>query len=491
MWRRVLLVCLMAVPAAAQVRSELKWGGDAEGGAPFVEADPSDPSRVVGFDVDIARLLAEALGRTPRFVQVGFTSLDASAARGDFDIGLSGIEDSPARRSRLAVTIPYYEFQEILTVRAADGARYRTLADLAGRRVATLGATLAYDLLVDAQAKHGVIPVTYEDDVHPYSDLALGRVDAVLLDYVLAERGVRRNPGLINHPTPVGTGHYVGILAAENVDLRDRVNVILRQAMTDGRLEAILRRWRMWNADQPGLYARLVGATAPAETSSTPTVATSSWEAALRYLPALLRAAGITLLLSVLSMALAVLLGAAIATGRVYGPRPLVIALTAWVELIRGTPLLLQLFVLYFGLATIVQLPAFLAALLGLGINYAAYESEIHRNALQSVPTGQLEAARTLGFSQVQTLRLIRAPQAFRQALAPMTNDFVALLKDSSLVSVITVVELTKQTSIFAANIGSWVLPGAMCAGMYLLLSLPLARYARRIEKGWGDDTRS
>ena len=66
-----------------------------------------------------------------------------------------------------------------------------------------------------------------------------------------------------------------------------------------------------------------------------------------------------------------------------------------------------------------------------------------------------------------------------------MTNDFVALLKDSSLVSVITVVELTKQTSIFAANIGSWVLPGAMCAGLYLLLSLPLARYARRLEKGW------
>ena len=85
----------------------------------------------------------------------------------------------------------------------------------------------------------------------------------------------------------------------------------------------------------------------------------------------------------------------------------------------------------------------------------------------------------------MQTLRLVRAPQAFRLALAPMTNDFVALLKDSSLVSVITVVELTKQTSIFAANIGSWVLPGAMCAAMYLLLSLPLARFASRIEKGW------
>jgi polar amino acid transport system substrate-binding protein len=116
--------------------------------------------------------------------------------------------------------------------------------------------------------------------------------------------------------------------------------------------------------------------------------------------------------------------------------------LTAWVELIRGTPLLLQLFVLYFGLASVVELPAFLAALIGLGLNYAAYESEIYRGALEAVSVGQLDAARTLGFSERQTLVLVRGPQAFRLALAPMTNDFVALLKDSSLVSVITVVDL-------------------------------------------------
>ena len=477
----VIGLVLFSAPAWSQP-AELRWAGDAEGGAPFVEAEPSNPTSVVGFEVDIAQLLAEGLGRRPRFVQVGFTTLDAAAARKDFDVALSGIEDSPARRQRLAVTIPYYEFKEILTVRAADGARYQTLADLAGRRVATLGATLAYDLLASAREQHGLVPVTYEDDVHPYSDLAIGRVDAVLLDAVLAERGVRRNPGLVNQPAAVGIGHYVGILAPENVALRDQMNRILRRAMADGRLEAIFRKWRMWNDDQPAFYARLTnGSVEPPEAPA----AMSKWEASARYLPALLRAAWITVLVSVLSMALAVVIGAVIAIGRIYGPRPVEIALTAWVELIRGTPLLLQLFVLYFGLAAIVQLPAFLAALLGLGVNYAAYESEIYRGALQAVPSGQLEAARTLGFSTSQTLRFIRAPQAFRLALAPMTNDFVALLKDSSLVSVITVVELTKQTSIFAANIGSWVLPGAMCAAMYLVLSLPLARFARRLEKRW------
>jgi polar amino acid transport system substrate-binding protein len=501
-----MVAALLAVPASAPAQgtaTELRWGGDAEGGAPFVEADPNDPSRVVGFDVEIAQLIAGGLGRTARFVQVGFTSLDMAAGRGDFDIALSGLEDLPARRSRLAVTIPYYEFREVLTVREADAARLRRLADLRGRRVATLGATLAYDLLLKAQVEHGVVPVTYEDDIHPYSDLALGRVDAVMLDEVLAERGVRRNAGLFNLATDVGRGFYVGILSPQNRALRDRIDEILRGAMRDGRLEQIFRRWNMWNDDQPGLYARLIGDQdapfddaqgVPSESRGTPRPGVAEvaapedvtgWEAAGRYLPALLNAAAITLVLSVLSMLLAIVVGMAIASGRVYGPRPVEIALTAWVEIIRGTPLLLQLFVIYFGLATVVQLPAFLAALLGLGLNYAAYESEIYRSALVGVPSGQLDAARTLGFSARQTLFLIRGPQALRTALAPMTNDFVALLKDSSLVSVITVVELTKQTSIFAANIGSWVIPGAMCAALYLMLSLPLARLARRIERRW------
>lgn len=482
----VIGVLIAASGLSAQSPRELRWGGDAEGGAPFVEADPGDPTRVVGFDVEIAQLLAAGLGRVPRFIQVGFTSLDASAARGDFDIGLSGLEDLPARRARLAVTVPYYEFREILTVREADRDRFRTLADLRGRRVATLGATLAYDLLVAAQADQGVIPVTYEDDVHPYSDLVLGRVDAVVLDEVLALRGVSRNAGLVNQDANLGVGHYVGVLAPGQAGLRDGINEILRQAMRDGRIEAIFRRWEMWNEDQPRLYARVLASDATEMVPAAAGAVPDAWEATRRYLPALLRAAVITVVLSCLAMMIAVGAGVLIASGRVYGNRPLQVLLTGYVEVIRGTPLLLQLFVLYFGLASVVQLPAFLAALIGLGLNYAAYESEIYRGALQAVPQGQLDAARTLGFTERQTLVLVRGPQAFRLALAPMTNDFIALLKDSSLVSVITVVELTKQTSIFAANIGSWVVPGALCAALYLVLSLPLARLSRRIEKRLG-----
>jgi polar amino acid transport system substrate-binding protein len=169
----------------------------------------------------------------------------------------------------------------------------------------------------------------------------------------------------------------------------------------------------------------------------------------------------------------------------VYGKGAVRVALTVYVEVMRGTPILLQLFVLYYGIAAEIKLPAFGAALLGLALNYAAYESEIYRGALEAVAPGQLEAARTLGLSERQVLTLIRGPQAFRLALAPMTNDFVALLKDSSLVSVLTVMELTKQTQVFATNLGSWVVPGSLCAVLYLAMSLPLSALARRLEERW------
>ena len=476
----VLVLTLFSMtPAHAQI---LRWGGDAEGGAPFVEADPRDPSKLVGFDVEIAELIAGKLRRAPQFLQVQFTSLDQSAKRGDFDIGLSGIEDIPARRQSLAASIPYYEFREVLTVRQGDRDRYRSLADLKGKRVATLGGTMAYDILLEAERTHGITAVSYDDDVHPYSDLALGRVDGVVLDNVLADRAMRRNSGLVTHPEALAVGHYIVITAPENTALRDQVDQILREAMEDGTLERIFKKWNVWNDDQPRLYQNLTTGTGAAPQAA---AVASTGELVSRYVPSLLRAAVITLVLSCAAMALAVTLGVLIATGRVYGDPLSRVLLTIYVEVMRGTPVLLQLFVIYYGLASVIRLPAFVAALLGLGLNYAAYESEIYRSALEAVPRGQLDAARILGFTKMQTLRLIRAPQAFRLALAPMTNDFVALLKDSSLVSMLTVVELTKQTQIFATNIGSWVIPGVLCASLYLAMSLPLGYLARRLEERW------
>ncbi|HEY8713534.1 MAG TPA: ABC transporter substrate-binding protein/permease [Thermoanaerobaculia bacterium] len=468
------------------VTPPLRWGGDAEGGAPFVEADPNDPSKLRGFDAEVAEEIARRLGRRPEFVQVAFTAIDQSVARGDFDIGMSGVEDTPSRRAMLAATIPYYEFREVITVRGADRDRFHSLADFRGRRVGTLGGTIAYEILLENAKRDGFEAVSYDDDVHPYEDLRNGRLDGVLLDHIIAARSMRRVGGLLTHWEGVATGHYIIVLARNNAALRDRINEILRARMRDGTLERIYRKWDIWAERQKAFFARTLSVAPPTPAAATMGKnAAGAGGAALAYLPALLRATLITIVLSCSSMALAVLIGIIAATARVYGGTLLRGMFTAYVEIIRGTPVLLQLFVIYYGLSSVIRLPAFIAALLGLGLNYAAYESEIYRGAMEAVARGQLEAARTLGLSEVQVFRFVRGPQAFRLALAPMTNDFVALLKDSSLVSVITVVELTKQTSIFAANIGSWVIPGAICAALYLALSLPLSRVARALENRW------
>src|SRR5207247_3717577 len=183
------------------------------------------------------------------------------------------------------------ECRAVLGVRDGDARRFRTLADLAGRSVATLGGTIAYEILLGAERQHGIPGVSYEDDVHPYSDLVLGRVDAVLLDHVLAERRQRTIAGFTIQPQTVAIGHYVGVLAARNAPLRDAMNEILRGAMRDGTLERIFRKWRVWNDDQPKLYARLL-AGEPVEPvigldSSTSAVMLTNWGSAKRYFPSL------------------------------------------------------------------------------------------------------------------------------------------------------------------------------------------------------------
>ena len=122
---------------------------------------------LVGFDVEIADLIARGLGRAPRFVLVQFASIDQSIARGDADIGLSGIEDTPGPPGHAVGDGSLLRVSRSLSVRTADASRFRTLRDLAGSRVGTLGGTIAYEILLRAEREHGITAVSYDDDVHP------------------------------------------------------------------------------------------------------------------------------------------------------------------------------------------------------------------------------------------------------------------------------------------------------------------------------------
>ena len=192
-----------------------------------------------------------------------------------------------------------------------------------------------------------------------------------------------------------------------------------------------------------------------------------------------------TILLSVTAMPLAIVAGLLIALGRLYGPTVLRYPLGWYVELVRGTPLVLQLYVIFF------LLPELGFSLPAVGerrfwawpLNYAAYEAEIYRAGLQAIPHGQMEAALSLGMSRSLALRRIIVPQAVRLVIPPVTNDFIALFKDTAICSVITVVELSKEYYIHAQSTGAVVELGIVTALFYLAMSYPLTVLVRRLER--------
>jgi polar amino acid transport system substrate-binding protein len=419
-------------------------------------------------------------------VQNDWSNLVPGLERGDFDVILNGLEDTPQRRQRIRLSAPYYTYGETLTVRA--GSRYASLNDLKGKRVGTLNQTVAHDLLKTAPVE----AVLYEGQQEPYLDLVQGRTEAVLLDHVIADRYGCVQKELRCLPDDVARGHYVLGIGKADAELQQAIDTALAHLQQTGELQRILTGWKLWDARQappPAPQAApQASQTALAGVQAAPQAPRPEPEAepARRFgknqLVLFLQGALVTLIVSVLSFALASPLGMALATLRLYGGSFARRAAAAYVELFRGTPLLLQLYVLYFGVADFVRLSPMTAAVLGLALNYGAYEAEVYRGALSAVPVGQTEAARALGLTRFQALWHVVFPQALRTALPAVTNDFVALLKDSSLISVITVVELTKRMTIVAVELRDWVTPGLMCGALYFVMSFPLARLARRIE---------
>jgi len=459
--------------ARVKAKGTLRWGADLQGGEPYVSQRADGV--LVGFEVDIARALAARLGVRDEMVQNDWSTLVASLERGTFDVILNGFEITQARVGRVRFSRPYYVFAERLTVRKGETRFGATLPELHGRRVGTLAASLAYDTLLSA----GADVVLYEGQEEPYADLAAGRTDAVLLDDIIAQRYATRHAELVT-AGDVREGVYAIAAGLDDHTLVNAINDALGELIANGELRAILKRNGI--DDERERKLETYGHPAGGSASIGEARAEPAQRFGLHHLWLFLQGAGVTVVVSTLAMAIAFPLGLLLALSRTHGGAWARRIATAYVELYRGTPVLLQLYVLYYGLAPVVRFGPLAAAVVGLGMNYAAYEAETHRAGVMAVPRGQMDAARALGMSIPLALRRIIVPQALRHALPNVTSDFIALLKDSSLVSVITVVELTKRMTITSVDVRGWLLPGALCAGLYFAMSFPLARIARRLE---------
>jgi polar amino acid transport system substrate-binding protein len=516
LWTCALLVAFLT-PGPGQAdtlddvhqRKAIRWGADQEGGGPYIYPSPADPRRVVGFEVDLMELLAKRLGVKSDFQQCEWSSLPSLLQKGDIDTIVNGYELTPQHLATKIATIPYYVYELQLIARRADST-ITSWEDLSKRsspkkKVGVLNGSAA-DVYVKSRLGENVQVRTYEGSTDAMRDVQNGNIDATVQDLPPALFYRNRFSSLHFVGSPVGKGYYVIYLRKGDDRLRDELNAGLLDVIHSGQLRAIYERYGMWNDAQellgrPGLGADIIGnarspsvggitttqggtANPTAEAVETSvelhglTVLKSNWR--------LLRdAAGMTVVLTCAAMPLAIIAGLFVALGRIYGPRPLRWILTAYVEILRGTPLLMQLFTIYYVIppALGLNLSPFPAAVLGLALNYSAYESEIYRAGLLAIPVGQMEAALSLGMTRAVALRRIIVPQAVRLVIPPVTNDFIALFKDTSICSVITVVELSKRYQILVNSTNAYLELATLTALLYLLMSYPLSLVARRLER--------
>ena len=461
-------------------RGEILWGTDAEGGAPYVYLDPQNPDQLIGFEYELAEAIAGKLGVKAKMAQNQWDQLIPALDRGNFDIILSGLEITPEHQQRVAMSRPYFVYAQQIVTRADDGGMTK-LEELKGKRVGVLSGSAAEKLLADFKAAEAKV---YPGNVESLRDLKARRLDAALMDLPIALFYARPDSSLKFAGPSFAPGYYGVGVRKQDASLLAALDRAIAELDSDHTLERIYRKYGVWDERQQTLKDYQPEVVQNAKKIS----ALREWR---KYLPTLLRGAVTTVELSLLAMCVAVVVGLAVVLLRLYTVPPFNWLAKAYVEVFRGTPLLIQLIMIYYGLPEIgIRLHPFLAAILGLGLNYAASEAENYRAGIQAIPRGQTEAAMALGMSRAQALRHVILPQALRLVIPPVTNDFIAMFKDSSIVSVIAMVELTKVYGMLAMSTYDYLGLGIMTAAIYFGLSYPASIFANWLEKKLSYDRR-
>lgn len=500
-WSLIAVVALLSAPANAQEKPLLKYGTDPTGGAPYVYKPKGGPDSYIGFEVELAEYLAKKIGREPKLVDATWKNLPElleKSREGEkgIDIVLNGYELRKDLAGKYAVTRPYYIYKLQLIARK-DNEEIQGWSDLPARtgrkgtRIGVLGESVASKYTKELFGDR--VEVLESDDVANVMDeVKLGaRMDATVQDNPAAVHFTREMPELRAVDEPRQPSFYVMYLRKDDTELRDQLDAAIRDGLKDGTLKRIYEKYGLWNEDQERLLYWTEQQWPPFEADKPGEGigggGATDWPRLLREL---VRAAGMTVLLAVASFPLAMMAGLMIGVGRVYGPRWLAFLLTIYVEVIRGTPLLLQLYVIFYMLPKIdpiLALEPLYAGILGLAINYAAYEAENYRAGLLAIPRGQLEAALALGMTPFTAIRKVIVPQAIRIVIPPVTNDFIALFKDTSVCSVILITELTrKYNELYNFNRDLVIELAFITAALYLIMSYPMAIAARVLEKRLG-----
>lgn len=412
-----------------------------------------------GFDIDLAEAMAREIGIRIVWNNVSWDGIFPGLLANKYDMIVSAVTITPERVEKMAFSTPYYDAGQIITVQKNETVISK-LDHLTAKAVGVQVNTTSQFML---ERQGGVDIRKYASMDLALLDLQQGRLQAVIGDAPTVQWMIGQSfPELKTVGDLLTQDQYGYVFRPEDPDLVQVINQALAKMRTNGTYDALYAKWfgqkTKPNEGAPSLSSRL--------------------------LPVFGKGLLWTLELTIGAYILALPLGLLIALLRLAPSRPISWAAGAYIEILRGTPLLVQIFFVYFVLPSIgIALSAWVAGVVALGVNASAYIAEVCRAGVLSIDRGQTEAARSLGMTSWQTLRFVVLPQALRRMVPPLTNEAVALLKDSSLVSVMGLTELTRAGQELSGRYADPLTVWPAVALFYFAATFPLTRLAVWMER--------
>ena len=456
----------------------------------------NDDGEYVGFDLDLAQEVCDRNGWILKKQPIEWNSKDMELNSGSISCIWNGFTMN-GREDAYTWTTPYVDNSQVVVVRKDSG--ITQLSDLSGKVVAVQADSSALAALTgeDASEENLALAETFKDlqQVGDYNsafmNLESGTVNAICMDigvanYEIASRGdkfVMLEDRLSSEE--YGIGFKLG-----NTELRDKVQATLLDMLADGTFEEIAEKWGLEESiclspdDQ--VQDGNVAATAT-DSTSTGKKNTSFWDKFCSITKQLAEGLLASLVIFFLTLLFSLPLGLLVAAGRMCKIAPIRWLVKFYISIARGTPLMLQLLVVFYGPyylfgATLTTSYRFQAVIIGFALNYAAYFAEIYRSGIQAVPQGQHEAAKILGYSKIQTFFKIVFPQMAKNILPSVTNEVITLVKDTSLAFAISYTEMfTLAKQVAAAQ--TTIMPLFIAGVFYYIFNFVVAFVMEKIEK--------
>lgn len=488
-WLRQLVLglsCLLLLSSCS-----LTSGSTVAGKTLTVAVEPTFPpfefqsasGELQGFDIDLMNAIASIAGLEVKYQNMPFAGMIPALQTQTVDAAVAAMTITAQRAKTISFSRPYFKSGLAIATRTDnqnitnfDSLKNKTI----GVQIGTTGA-LKVKSIPKAEVR------TFNDSPLTLQALLNGNVDAVLNDRVVILYGIKS--GNLKGLKVVGsllTEEFLGIPTPKGSPNLQLINQGLATVLKNGTYAQIYQKW--FGVQPPQLPEK-----SPIENQTTEKGISqlfTSLSIILKSVPTLLGGALVTLELTALSVLLGTIGGSLIGIVRLQAALPLRFCARAYVDFFRGTPLLVQIFMIYFGLPALAQnfgftftLNRLAAAVIALSLNSAAYIAEIVRAGIQSIELEQVEAAQSLGLSSVQTMRYVIFPQALRRIFPPLGNEFISLLKDTSLVAIIGFEELFRKGQLIVAeNYRSFEIYLTV-ALVYLFLTLLFSLAFSRIER--------